>query len=392
MSQTPSQSKYRTCTKTQNRSDHHMNKSSTIRVLHNVINGPTISVRMDGKPLIAQLSYKEITAYISVKSDDHILTIWAGETLLIEEELMINRNSHLTLVVAGTVASNPPVLSLLNYEDNLKCPRPGYFHVRFLHVAYGVPAVDIYVGKTRIFKNVSYSNSGDPEYLPIRLGRLNDPNNPEYYNVSVKLAGTNTVVVGPIPIYFINGGIYTIFATGAVGDRLSAILSHDNPDYCETLECNFDTEAYMGKWYQIASIPQFFSGDCIKSTAEYTLLQDKVNVYNTCYQIGGKTTDIIGEVSAPNPCIPAALRVEFPDPPAPIPPFPKSPPGPNYLIHATNYCEYAVVGSPSRSSFFILSRKKTMCSSKYYNILTYAKSLGYDVDLIIPDKGAIADC
>jgi apolipoprotein D and lipocalin family protein len=358
--------------------------TSSIRFLHNIINAPNVSIYLDDELLIANLSYKEITAYLNVKSYKHIISVKVGDAVIVEETVCLQYGGSQTFVVAGSVNTDPPVFSLLNFEDNLDCPNPGYFNLRFLHVAYGVPAVDIYVGDKRVFTDVKYPHSGRPEYLSLKLGQLNDPTNPQYYLVSVKLAGTNTVVIGPIPIYFISGGIYTIFATGAVGDNLSAILSHDNPNECDTLKEDFNTEKYMGKWYQIASIPQFFDTDCVRSTAQYTLLQDKVNVYNTCYQIGGTTRDITGEASAPNPCIPAALRVTFPS-------FPPGPPGPNYLVHATNYIEYAVVGSPSRVSLFILARESTMSERKYKNVLKYVKTLGYNVNSIKADKGAVVD-
>jgi apolipoprotein D and lipocalin family protein len=115
-----------------------------------------------------------------------------------------------------------------------------------------------------------------------------------------------------------------------------------------------------------------------------------VNVFNTCYDKDWNVVaNITGSAIAPNPCIPAALKVSFPNPPPPAPPLPESPPGPNYLIHTTDYVNYAIVGSPTRTSFFILSRKSKMCESEYKKWLKYAKSLGYNPSLIQQNYNAV---
>lgn len=347
-------------------------QESKIRFLHNIVNAPMVSVYLNDHLIAGNLVYKALTAYLSVDTGKYILSIKSGENVLLKKKIKINETS--TIVIAGTVSE----ISVLCYKDDLSCPKPGYFHLRFLHVAFSVPAVDIYIGGTKIFNNVKYPYSGEPVYLPLKLGENNIQNNPAFYNISVKLAGTNTTVIGPITIYFISGGIYTIYATGAVNNNLSAILSHDNQNECEILQKDFDTQRYMGLWYQIASIPQFYDTGCVRSTAVYTLLNNKVNVYNTC--IKNVSTTITGEAIAPNPCIPAALNVVFPNTPNT---------GINYLVHRTNYDSYAIVGSPSRLSFYILSRDKTMSKKEYHKMLSYAHRLGYNTDLIKVDQGAV---
>lgn len=347
-------------------------QDTQVRFLHNIINAPMVSVYLNDHLLAGNLVYKDLTAYLSVDTGRYILSLKSGETVLLKKKIKIKETS--TFVIAGNTAE----ISVLCYHDDLSCPKPGYFHLRFLHVAFSVPAVDIYVGAVKIFTNVKYPDSGEPVYLPLKLGDHNIQTNPAFYNVSVKLTGTNTTVIGPIPIYFISGGIYTIYATGTVNNNLSAILSHDNKNECEILQKDFDTQRYMGLWYQIASIPQFYDTGCVRSTAVYTLLNNKVNVYNTC--IKSVTTTITGEAIAPNPCIPAALSVVFPNTPNT---------GVNYLIHRTNYDSYAIVGSPSRLSFYILSREKTMSKKEYHKMLGYAKRLGYNTDLIKADQDAV---
>jgi apolipoprotein D and lipocalin family protein len=351
-------------------------KDKTLRFLHNIIDAPTVSIYLDNILLVGSLSYKEITAYLSINQGTYYISVKNDNTTLVSEKINLKNTS--TIVISGTV-SGTPIISLLHYTDNLldNCPQPGYFKLKFLHVAYSVPAVDIYLSDVKIFSDIHYTES--TTYITHQLGLLNNSTNPEYYNVSVKLAGTDTTVIGPISIYFISGGVYSIFATGTVTNKLNAILSHDNPNQCEVLQPNFDTQKYMGLWYQIASIPQFYDMGCVRSTALYSLLQDNVNVFNTCYQTNG-STNITGSAYAPNLTSPASLIVTFTMTPVVS--------VPNYLIHETNY-EYAIVGSSSRLSLYILSREKSMTTYEYNYIMEKVKKLGYNLSKIKPDQGAI---
>jgi hypothetical protein len=129
-----------------------------------------------------------------------------------------------TLIVHGTMT--PVALSPLLLEDNLACPAAGKSHVRFIHAAAGAPAVDIYAGATKVFNNVSYGSVGTPHYLPVDAGII---------NVSVNPTGAARPVLGPIPLKVDAGRIYTIIASGIVGDPktpITALISEDSKGAC----------------------------------------------------------------------------------------------------------------------------------------------------------------
>lgn len=45
----------------------------------------------------------------------------------------------------------------------------------------------------------------------------------------------------------------------------------------------FKLKSYLGKWYEIASVPAWFQKNCQNTTAEYSLRDDgNVQVKNTC--------------------------------------------------------------------------------------------------------------
>jgi apolipoprotein D and lipocalin family protein len=366
---------------------------ASIRFIHNVYGAPNVNIYLNDKPVALNLSYKDITGYLTVRSGDKklIVKLSGTDTVLVSESIVLPKNSSTTSIILGDVKDLATIKAML-YRDDLKCPKPGNAHLRFIHGAFGAPAVDVYANNTKIFSDVKYTKTGIPTYLPVQVGKVSIPGgNPYLVIVEVKVAGTNTVVVGPLSLYLISGGIYTAVASGTVTDGLTALFSQDNLNKCEELQKNFNAQSYMGKWYQIANIPQFFDRNCDRSTAEYTLLSDSVNVFNTCYDKNWKVIETItGSAVAPNPCQPAALQVSFPTGATGIPVtiF-----GPNYLVHKTDYINYAVVGSPTRTTFYILSRKSKMCLTTYNKLIKYAVSLGYDKDSIVQNYHSVSnDC
>lgn len=351
---------------------------SAIRILHNVDAKALVDVRIDNKIIAGNLAYQDLTVYLSVSYGEHkiVVTVAGTETVLAKSKFRIEQCDKLTIMIAGLISGNPNI-SIFIYEDILKCPAPGNSHLRFIHGAAGAPAVDVYVKNVKAFSNVKYSETGTPSYAPIKVG-VSNGGNPYLVPLTVKIAGTNTIVAGPLDAYLISGGIYTVFASGLVNDLpLAALLFNDNPNKCEELQSNFQAQKYMGRWFQIADIPQFYEANCPRPVADYTLLTTGVNVHNSCYDENWDLTrSITGLAVAPDPCVPAALNVSFPNSPNPIS-------GPNYLIHKTDYTDFSVVGSPTRTSLYILSRTSKMCVKKYQELVKYAESLGYNTDLLV---------
>jgi hypothetical protein len=206
---------------------------SKIRVVHNVANGPEVDGYLDGKLVLRTVAYKAISDYLEVNSGKHVVTVKIAGTdkSIVHGEVTLTPGMAYTLIVHGLI-SDPKTISPLLVDDNLACPVPGKAHVRFIHAAAGAPAVDIYSGHVRIFGNVSYGHAGNPEYLPVHSGHI---------NVSVKTAAAVNIrsdvvtVVGPLPLRLESGGIYTIIASGIVGDSkcpLTALVSEDSKGSC----------------------------------------------------------------------------------------------------------------------------------------------------------------
>ncbi len=340
-----------------------------IRFLHNVQGAPNVNVYVSDQSVALNLKYQDFTGYLNANhGKSYIKVTTLDGTVLFTTKAVLKSEESYTVVVAGNV-NDLKTLQPLVFNDKDLCPKLGYANIRFIHGVYGAPNVDVYLDNQKIFTNVAFGNTGNPDYLPLKLGSLS-------YSVAVKKAGTNNTVVGPLKLSFNGGGVYTIVASGSINKGLSAVFSFDNRGKCQILKKNFDPQLYMGKWYQIASIPQFFGSECARSTAEYTLLNSGVNVFNTCYNKDNKVVaTITGNAVIVNPCEPAALSVSFPN-------QPNNSGEANYLVQMTDYTSYAVVGSYNLTSLFILSRNSTMSKNKYESILHKVKKLGYDLNSI----------
>lgn len=137
-----------------------------------------------------------------------------------------------------------------------------------------------------------------------------------------------------------------------------------------------DLERYTGTWYQLAAIPQIFSLQCaFDTTANYTAIDEQsVAVKNRCKTWWGQSSGVDGSAKIVDPEKPAALRVRFDNIP-----FGQSEDGPaNYIVTyiAPDY-SWALVGSPNRSSGFVLSRSPKVSTSRWHEIKSVIADRGY---------------
>lgn len=137
-----------------------------------------------------------------------------------------------------------------------------------------------------------------------------------------------------------------------------------------------DLDQYVGKWYEVASIPAFFQKKCVKNTtAEYKKLKNgKISVINSCTQVNGKVQVANGIASVKNTETNAELGVSF------VPFFNQF--GwfqGQYKILAlgANY-EYSLIGTDSRKFGWILSRTPAISIDTLAVIEEEIRRQGYD--------------
>lgn len=132
-----------------------------------------------------------------------------------------------------------------------------------------------------------------------------------------------------------------------------------------------DPARYIGVWYEIASVPQFFSVGCTCTTATYTLVDaTTLGVFNECRlnAADGPVNAIAGRALVSPATGNARLQVEF------LPIFR----APYWIIALADDYSTVMIGDPTRGSLFILARARTLNATTYTELLAYAGNLGFN--------------
>ncbi len=136
-----------------------------------------------------------------------------------------------------------------------------------------------------------------------------------------------------------------------------------------------DLQRYLGTWYEIATIPQRFQKGCVGVTADYSLRKNgDIQVVNTCFQdtLQGKVRAARGKARVVDRTTNAKLKVTF------FWPFW----GAYWIIGLDADYRWAIVGHPSRTYLWILSRTPQMDDALYEELLELIASKGYDLTKI----------
>jgi len=143
-----------------------------------------------------------------------------------------------------------------------------------------------------------------------------------------------------------------------------------------------DINRYAGFWYEIARYPNNFQKDCFGSTATYSVREDgTIGVVNSCRKGApdGPEKKVSGKAWVVDPDTHAKLKVRF------FWPFS----GNYWILQLDDSYRYAVVGNPSRTYLWILSRTPTLDTATYTAICEKLKAEGFDPDKLIrtPQQG-----
>lgn len=135
-----------------------------------------------------------------------------------------------------------------------------------------------------------------------------------------------------------------------------------------------DIGQYIGKWYAVSALPQFFTRSCVAQTAEYKILtENSISVLNTCIKDNGKTTDIKGKAVVVDAKTNARLEVTFNNF------FTKlfHVKGEYVIIKLSDGYDTVLVGSTDRKSLWILSRTPGIDPEVFIEYKDFAKKLGF---------------
>ena len=131
-----------------------------------------------------------------------------------------------------------------------------------------------------------------------------------------------------------------------------------------------DLSRYIGRWYEIASIPMFFQRNCRgDTTAEYRSRADgDIDVINRCRSEDGFIA-AEGKASAVAGSGNSRLKVSF------FWPFSSD----YWIIGLDADYRWAVVGNPNRKTLWILSRTPQLAAADWQAARNAAQAQGYDL-------------
>lgn len=138
---------------------------------------------------------------------------------------------------------------------------------------------------------------------------------------------------------------------------------------------NVDLERYQGTWFQVAAIPQPFTLQCTNDTkAEYAVTgPDSISVRNSCGSAISSDSVIEGEATVRDSDTGASLRVNFP-----MVPFQDENGPVNYRVtYLADDYSLAIVGDPTRSSGFVLSREPALDAEQWSTVRQVIEDRGW---------------
>ena len=140
----------------------------------------------------------------------------------------------------------------------------------------------------------------------------------------------------------------------------------------------FDVSRYMGTWYEIAKLPNWFQRKCVQGTqARYKVLgPTQIEVNNKCTTASGEEIQAIGLARPNGTGRPAQLEVRFaPEWTAWLPMVW----GAYWVLDLDADYQLAAVGDPSKSYLWILSRTPQVSADRYDAVLQRLNVMGFDI-------------
>ncbi len=179
-------------------------QDARVRAFHASPDAPNVDVLVNDVVTIVNLPYGEITDYLTVPAGTYnfkVVPTGASEPVVIDADVTLQSGTDTTVAATKVLAEIEP---LVITDDNLLDGSRA--RLKFAHVSPNAPPVDIAIaGGQVLFGNVSFQ-----EVSEYRFGA------PGVYDLEVRLAGTDTVVLALPDVEVTANAVYTVFAVGLV--------------------------------------------------------------------------------------------------------------------------------------------------------------------------------
>jgi hypothetical protein len=180
--------------------------TSKIKVIHASPDAPGVDLLVDNGIVGTNLTFPNNTGYLTLNSGTKNIkvNVTGTSTTAIEADLLLSAFTNYSVFAVDLVSNITPLVVV----DNLEAPASGNSHLRFLHLSPDAPAVDVTLSNGTVTFNIeNVSFKGFTDFTPLVAGT---------YDIQVKEAGTDTVVLDIPQVTFNDGTIYSVFAKGLV--------------------------------------------------------------------------------------------------------------------------------------------------------------------------------
>jgi apolipoprotein D and lipocalin family protein len=134
---------------------------------------------------------------------------------------------------------------------------------------------------------------------------------------------------------------------------------------------NFDLQRFQGHWYEIARVPRDYDVDCRDTVADYSLTNSRqLEMRHSCVSGSGAGNEqkFQGLASVDDASVPAKLTLQIGSYAASY-----------WVLEVGDDYEYAVIGHPSRTMLWVLSRTPELDPARYDHALSLASGRGFDI-------------
>ena len=150
----------------------------------------------------------------------------------------------------------------------------------------------------------------------------------------------------------------------------TAACSESGPDVAK----NVNLGRFEGRWYEIARVPRDYDAHCQDTVADYRRISaTQLDLRHTCFLDSptGPKHELRATATADDPSVPAKLSLQI-----------GTYTGAYWVLDVPSDYRYAVIGHPSRTMLWVLSRRPTLSEADWNGALGLATKQGFDTDML----------
>ncbi len=186
-------------------------QDANLRVIHGVYDAPPVDILVNDAAAIRDLAYGGSSGFATLPSGQaNIKVVPTGETtpVVLQADLPLIGGSELTLFALPPLADNGQIDVVPVFDDRI--PDPDNARLRFVHLGFGAPAVDIKVddpAAAPLIANIGFSQASNYQLVPEGT-----------FSFVVTVAGDDNAVFSFAPIDLAKATVYTVVAHGTLAD------------------------------------------------------------------------------------------------------------------------------------------------------------------------------